>query len=361
MKIISIVGTRPQLIKLAPLLSAFNKYNTLYSPLFIQHLICHTGQHYDQEMSNSFINELDIPIPDYNLGISGGNHGEQTGKMLIELEKVCIEEKPDLIIVFGDTNSTMAGALVGSKLHIPIVHVESGLRSFNKTMPEEINRVVTDHISDYLFAPTQSALENLQKENLSNKSFFTGDIMVDSLTIALEKKSESRIILDKHNLKVGEYYLLTLHRPYNVDEPSNLLRLINKLEKLSKIIVFPVHPRTNKIIKNNNLSIPNNILLIKPTGYFDFVYLQSYSHKVITDSGGIQKESYILKKPCITLRSETEWIETVEAGWNLLIDPNKNNNIVDKIETFEPSSSHLPIFGVNVAMKMVEIINGIFA
>ena len=350
MKIVSIVGARPQFIKLAPISEKIKKIH--------DEVIIHTGQHFDSEMSDNFFNELGISDPHFNLNINSGLHGEQTGRMIIEIEKVIIRENPSLIIVFGDTNSTIAGALVGSKLQIPIVHIESGLRSFNKKMPEEVNRVVTDHISDYLFAPTPSAVKNLEDENLSKKCYFTGDIMVDSLKLAIEK-TESCKILEKLKLEKKDYYLLTLHRPYNVDNPKKLAKILIELGKLSKQVVFPVHPRTRIIIEKNDLILPKNIFLSIPLGYLDFVMLQLNSFKIITDSGGIQKEAYILKKPCITLRSETEWVETVQAGWNLLLDPNEDNSIADHIEAFYPSNTYEHIFGTDVSNNMISLINKI--
>ena len=350
MRIISIVGARPQFIKLAPLSKELRKSH--------KEIIIHTGQHFDKEMSNSFFSDLDIAEPDYNLNIHGGLHGEQTGRMLTELEKAIIKEQPDLMIIFGDTNSTLAGALAGSKLHIPIVHVEAGLRSFNKEMPEEINRIVADHTSDYLFAPTETAINNLKLENLSSKTYLTGDIMVDSHKLAVER-SDKRKILDDLKIARDNYYLLTLHRPYNVDDPNNLFNILEELGKLSKQVIFAVHPRTKKIIEQNNLLIPENILLIKPVGYLDFVKLQSNSHKIITDSGGIQKEAYILKKPCITLRSETEWVETVKNGWNLLINTSSEADYSQKIESFEAPTNYKNIFGENVTGKMIDIINNL--
>lgn len=350
MKIIFIVGARPQFIKLSPLSKEIRIHH--------HEIIVHTGQHFDKEMSDLFFNELGIPKPDYNLEINSGNHGEQTGRMLIELESVVIKEKPDLIIVFGDTNSTLAGALAASKLHIPVVHVEAGLRSFNKSMPEEINRIVADHTSDFLFAPTETAKTNLEKENLTEKTYLTGDIMVDSHLNALNKANKIETI-SNYSLTKDEYFLLTLHRPYNVDEPANLKKIFSELGKLGNQILFPVHPRTRKVIENNGINVPTNILLTKPVGYLDFVNLQANSKKIITDSGGIQKEAYILKKPCITLRSETEWVETVQVGWNLLVNPAEEINYAEKIESFEPPEEYENIFGDNVAAKMVEIINNI--
>ena len=343
MKIISIVGARPQFIKLSPLSREIRKH--------FEERIIHTGQHFDEEMSKFFFEQLEIPEPDYNLGISGGNHGEQTGKMLIALEEVVIKEQPDLVIVFGDTNSTLAGSLVSAKLGIKTVHVEAGLRSFNRSMPEEINRIIADHTSDYLFVPTQTAMKNLESENLGLKSYLTGDIMVDSLRLAVENVKNLQV-KNKNQLEYENYYLLTLHRPYNVDDPVNLSRILNELGKLSKQVVFPVHPRTRKIMQKNNLFPPENFNLINPVGYWDFISLELNSLKLITDSGGIQKEAYILKKPCITLRPETEWVETVETGWNLLINPSSEQNISRLIEDFVPRQNHYPIFGQNVAKTM---------
>lgn len=350
MKIISIVGARPQFIKLAPLSKTLRNLHN--------EVIVHTGQHFDSEMSGLFFNDLSIHEPKYNLGIKGGEHGEQTGRMLTALEMVILKEKPDLIIVFGDTNTTLAGALTGAKLHIPVVHVEAGLRSFNKRMPEEVNRIVADHTSDHLFAPTQTAMKNLRDENLTDKAYLTGNIMVDALSSAVDKAQKSSI-LEELGLKTNDYFLLTLHRPYNVDDPENLSRIIYGVGKVSKQVIFPVHPRTRKILENHAIaqSYNQSIKLIKPIGYLDFLCLQQNAGKIITDSGGVQKEAYILRKPCITLRTETEWVETVEAGWNLLLNSNVENNIAEKIEAFETTGYYETIFGENVAELMVEIIN----
>jgi UDP-N-acetylglucosamine 2-epimerase len=268
------------------------------------------------------------------------------------LEGVLLVEKPDLVIVFGDTNSTLAGSLAAAKLVIKTIHVEAGLRSYNKTMPEEINRIVSDHTSDILFAPTATAIKNLELEGLLSKSYLTGDIMVDSLLYA------NSIALSKNKTNnLENYYLLTLHRPYNVDDPHKLKKIIKLINSLNKLVVFPVHPRTKNIIEKNNIPVYSNIKLINPLGYLDFISLQSNAEKIITDSGGIQKEAYILRKPCITLRSETEWIETVESGWNMLLNVEKDNEIVDKIIEFSPPEQHPDLFGNNVSEKMVDIIN----
>lgn len=348
MKIISIVGARPQFIKLAPLSKKLRE-------LFNEKII-HTGQHFNKEMSALFFDELEIPQPDYNMGISGGSHGKQTGKMLLGLEEILIDEKPDIVLVFGDTNSTLAGALASTKIGIKTVHVEAGLRSFNKSMPEEINRIIADHTSDYLFAPTKTALYNLKSENLGKKSYLSGDIMVDALETAISKlklRAEGYSFPNKFK----PYYLLTLHRPYNVDNPQNLSIILNELGKLSLNIIFPVHPRTQKILSISKINVPDNLIIIDPLGYLDFIDLQLNANKIITDSGGIQKEAYIIKKPCITLRSETEWVETVNAGWNMLINTQVQSDYYKLIESFNPDSTHLPLFGKNVAEKMRKLIN----
>jgi len=345
MKIALIVGARPQFIKLAPLSKNISAN--------LQQIIIHTGQHFDEEMSKLFFNDLDIPEPNYNLGISGGYHGNQTGRMLMKLEEVLLKEKPDLVIVFGDTNSTLAGSLVSAKLGIKSVHIEAGLRSFNRSMPEEINRIVSDHTSDYLFAPTKTAMRNLGNEGLSKNASLTGDIMVDALLTNIDKAKSKSHILEELSLEINNFHLLTLHRPYNVDNPKNLQKLLNLFSSLDTTIVFPVHPRTNKIITENKLVYSSKLKLIKPVGYFDFISLGNNCAKIITDSGGIQKEAYILKKACITIRPETEWIETVEDGWNILLTPD-DKSFCEKINNFIPSKPQRNVFGNNVAENMVE-------
>jgi len=345
MKIASIVGARPQFIKLGPLSKKMRSH--------FKEIIIHTGQHFDKNMSDVMFKDLKIAKPDYNLNIHSGDHGKQTGKMIIEIEQVLKKEKPSAVIVFGDTNSSLAGSLVCSKLTIPVVHIEAGLRSFNRKMPEEINRIVSDHTSDFLFAPTKTAMQNLEREGLLEKSVLTGDIMVDSLMENIERANQTSNILEIKGLISGKYYLMTLHRPYNVDDPGKLLNIFIKVSKIGSQIIFPVHPRTRKVINDNQLAIPKNILLSDPVGYIDFLKLEYSSMKIITDSGGIQKEAYILKKPCITIRPETEWIETVKEMWNVLVDVD-SEEFVNTIETFNPSQDQKGFLGKNVAQKMYD-------
>ncbi len=349
MKIISIVGARPQFIKLAPLSAKLSGSH--------EEIIVHTGQHYDYAMSERIFSDLGIRNPDYHLGVGSGSHATQTGEMMKALEKVMIEKEPGLVIVFGDTNSTLAGALAASKLNIPIVHVEAGLRSYNRAMPEEINRIVADHASDYLFAPTRTAEGILQGEGLGDRTYMTGDIMVDTITenlpVAL-KNYTSPEGLDIENL---EYNLLTLHRNYNVDNPVILEGILRKLEDLGETIIFPVHPRTMKMLEGIDFN-GRNIVFTEPIGYLDFVAFENFSKRIITDSGGIQKEAYILRKPCVTLRTETEWTETVREGWNLLVDPS-DEAMCEKIMAFRVPPEQNPVFGEKVTERMVEIINGI--
>jgi UDP-GlcNAc3NAcA epimerase len=350
MKIFSIVGARPQFIKLAPLSSRLEGNH--------EEIIIHTGQHYDYAMSEQIFLDLGIRKPDIHLGTGSGSHAKQTAEMMVKLEAEMVNRKPDLVIVFGDTNSTLAGAMATSKLNIPLLHIEAGLRSYNKRMPEEINRIVTDHVSTYLFAPTQTAVKNLDTEGLGSRTFLTGDIMVDTMNCNLKIALQKSTILNDLKLQAEHFSLLTLHRDYNVDNQQLLENLVAQLGKIDGKIIFPVHPRTKKMLTAVKV-IPKNIQLTEPLGYLDFIALEHSCRRIITDSGGIQKEAYILKKPCITLRTETEWVETVEEKWNLLISPN-DQQIASKISSFVIPENQNPIFGENVTGKMVEIINSFF-
>ena len=349
MKIFSIVGARPQFIKLAPLSSALSQYHEEY--------IVHTGQHYDYSMSEKIFLDLGIRKPDIHLGTNSGSQASQTAEMMIKLECVMLEKKPDIIIVFGDTNSTLAGALAASKLNIPIIHIEAGLRSYNRSMPEEINRIVADHVSQYLFVPTQTAVDILKKEGLEVNTFFTGDIMVDTMKNNIEIALRKSRVIEDLKLENQEYNLLTLHRNYNVDRIEILEHILDQLGQLTEKIIFPVHPRTRKMLAAN-YSVPENIEIIEPQGYLDFITLEYFSKRIITDSGGIQKEAYLLRKPCITLRTETEWVETVREKWNLLINP-ADKMIASKISCFTPPEQQEDIFGKDVTKKMLNMINTI--
>ena len=352
MKVISIVGARPQFVKLAPFSKQLrSKYDEL---------IIHTGQHYSDNMSAQFFESLEIPLPDINIGVGSGRHGQQTAAMLEKLEEVYITEKPDMVVVFGDTNSTLAGAIAAAKLQIPIAHVEAGLRSFNKSMPEEVNRILTDHCSDLLFAPTETAMQHLQNEGLEKKSFLTGDIMLDVLQDNLDRISTQSKTLQTLHLAPKEYLVLTLHRPYNVDDTDGLKQILAAVQKCDKTIVFPVHPRTRKKLNQLDLSLNSNLKIIDPLGYIDFVWLEKNAAKIITDSGGIQKEAYMLQVPCITVRPETEWVETVADGWNILVGAD-SDKLLDAICHFEPKSQQGWIFGNGKsAAKMIDIIETSF-
>jgi UDP-GlcNAc3NAcA epimerase len=312
--IATIVGARPQFIKCAPVSREIRKHFT--------EILIHTGQHYDYNMSQSFFNELNIPEPDYNLGIGSDNHGAQTGKMLIEIENVLIKIKPNLVLVYGDTNSTLAGALSAAKLQIPVAHVEAGLRSFNRKMPEEINRIVADKLSKYLFVPTQTAAANLAREGQTTGVYKVGDVMFDSFQDNLERINNDEV-LNKFQLDSKHYILITVHRPQNTDDPAILKALISTLQNLPELIIFPIHPRTRKILKTHNITVSSqNLKLIEPVSYQEMIVLEKNAKIIITDSGGVQKESYFAEVPCIVLRGETEWVELVENGWAILIGNN---------------------------------------
>ncbi len=350
MKILSIIGARPQFIKCAPLSGALRKEH--------QEVLVHTGQHYDPEMSDRFFSDLKIPLPDHNLEIGSGKHGEQTGKMLAGIEEVILQEEPDLVLVYGDTNSTLAGGLAASKLNIPLAHVESGLRSFDRTMPEEINRVVTDHISNILLCPTDTAVRNLKKEGLTENVYNVTDVMTDAVLQNRDIAKSSCDILEKLVLEPKDYMLLTMHRPANTDDPEKLTAIVDTLCSIGEKIVFPVHPRTEKYLRLYGLMdrLSKAITVIPPAGYLDMLNLISNAKKMITDSGGIQKEAYILNVPCVTLRENTEWIETIEEGWNVLVgsDPKKiRNALID----FNPAGSKKDVFGKGDASgKICEIL-----
>lgn len=320
MKIITVIGARPQFIKAAAVSNAFSKAGG------VEEILLHTGQHYDQNMSDVFFDELGIPVPKYNLGVGGGQHGAMTGAQLAGIEEVLMKEKPDYVLVYGDTNSTLAGALAAVKLHIPVAHVEAGLRSFNRRMPEEINRVVTDHVSDLLFAPTATAMVHLADEGIeAGKCHQIGDVMYDAALVFGERARASSTILKEHGLEAGAFVLATIHRAENTDDLSRLKVILAAFNKIAEKmpIVWPIHPRTRKILEQDDLKglLGSKVMLIDPVGYLDMVMLEQSAALITTDSGGVQKEAFFYRVPCVTLRDETEWVELVEAGWNRLVSP----------------------------------------
>lgn len=350
MKITSIVGARPQFIKLAPLVRALRTQPPSKPAKKRSHIIIHTGQHYDFEMNKVFFDQLEIPKPDFNLEVGSGPHGWQTGMMLRRTEDVLIDERPDMVLVFGDTNSTLAGALAATKLHIPVAHVESGLRSHNRRMPEEINRIMTDRCSDILFCPTENAVNNLVKEGVSNIlkegklvtldaiesltvdqgtpfAVNVGDIMYDSVLLGLEIAETQSNVLDRLRLKPKEYYLATVHRAENTDDRVRLNTILESLQEIGAEhpVIFPVHPRTKKTILAYELlpASSTQFKIIDPVSYFDMLILEKNASKILTDSGGMQKEAYFFAVPCVTLRDETEWVETLEEGYNILTGADK--------------------------------------
>lgn len=324
MKIISIIGTRPNFIKLSPLIDEFA------SKTEIDHIIVHTGQHYDINMSQIFFDQLSIPVPDHHLNVGSGTLTAQTAQIMSRLESVFNIEKPDKCIVIGDVNSTLAGAITAAQMKIELAHIESGLRSFNKTMPEEVNRILTDHASDILFAPTENAYRNLEKEGLLGKTILSGDIMYDSLLRNMPIAQKESNIQDELNTE-NDYFLVTLHRPYNVDDLLVLENILSAFEEFDEQFIFPIHPRTKKNLENANIIISDNVKIVEPVGYLDMLVLEKNSKKIITDSGGVQKEAYLHKVPCITLRSETEWVETLDSNCNIIVKDREKENIVKAI------------------------------
>lgn len=352
MKIASIVGARPNFVKLVPVSREIRKN--------LDEIIIHTGQHYDYEMDKIFFEELGIPDPDYHLNVGSGSHGQQTGYMLKGIEEVLVEEKPDLVIVFGDTNTTLAGALSASKLHIKVAHVEAGLRSYNRLMPEETNRVLTDHCSDYLFCPTQTSVKILASEGIVKGVYLTGDVMVDILKECADIAKSHSDILEKLGLDSNPFILSTIHRAENTDNPDRLKNIVDAVCDIGKSqeVVFPCHPRTEKLLKLNGLwnMLTDTIEVTKPVGYLDMLVLEMKASKIMTDSGGVQKEAYLFGVPCITLRDETEWVETVTDGWNILTGA-EVGNIVEAVEEFKPECKQSNVFGDgNASQKISQVI-----
>lgn len=364
--IMTIVGARPQFVKAAVISRLIRSVE--YSGK-VSEILVHTGQHYDRNMSEIFFEEMKIPAPDINLGVGGGSHGAMTGTMLAGLESLMIERKPDIVMVYGDTNSTLAGALAASKLHLRIAHVEAGLRSYDKEMPEEQNRILTDHVSSWLLCPTKTAVDNLLKEGLCDSGknasantpriMETGDVMLDASLYykALSgKRKEDDRILTKIKL-AGSYRLLTLHRAENTDNLNRLSAIVDALNAASDCeIVFPIHPRTRKSLLEAGLKLADHIRLIEPVGFLDMLDLESSASCILTDSGGVQKEAYFFRVPCITLRDTTEWVETVESGWNHLAGAD-SVAIGEAIKHAVPGREGEPLYGDgNAGAKILDTI-----
>ncbi len=335
--VLTLVGARPQIIKAATLSRAFRQSG-------IREIFAHSGQHYDHGMSGIFFDELELPPIDFNMNVGSGLHGQQTGRILERFEQILLDQKPDVVLVHGDTNSTLAGAIAAVKLQIPIAHNESGLRSFNRSMPEEHNRILTDHCADLLFCPTATAVSQLASEGITRGVHLVGDVMYDLHLHILAKAESSSKILSEHNLTAGKYILSTLHRPYNVDDPQRLRSIFQSLSDTGEIIVLPIHPRTQAKMDECGIAPAANIKLIAPVGILDMIVLEKNARMILTDSGGIQKEAYFAGVPCVTMRPETEWVETVETGWNCVVgaDPAA---IADAVSTHWWSDVQPPLFG----------------
>ncbi len=353
MRILSVVGARPQFVKLAPIAKALETR--------AEHVIVHTGQHYDELMSDVFFQDLGIPAPDYNLGVGSGKHGEQTGTMLAGLEMVFEQAQPDVVLVYGDTNSTLAAALAAVKMHIPVAHLEAGLRSFNRRMPEEHNRVLTDHASDLLLSPTEVGMGHLANEGLAEKSIMVGDVMTDVLYSVRDGLLRVKQPLPS-GIDAGNYYVCTIHRPDNTDSPERLRAIIDSLAVLSKPVLLLAHPRLKALAAKHHIDLlAGSIVLHDPLAYPQLVNAVAHSSGVVTDSGGLQKEAFLLRVPCTTLRPETEWVETVELGWNVLV----NNDLTQLAPAVErpvpPATDAAPYGDGHAATRTVEALLARFA
>ncbi len=350
MKIISIVGARPEFIQATPISHALQKLPNH------REVLVHTGQHYDYLMSQTFFDELNVPAPNYNLEVGSGLHGQQTAEILSRMEAVFLKEKPDLVIIRGDTNSTLSGALAAGKLHIPAAHIEAGERSYNRHMPEEINRLVADCLANIHFCVSQAAVHRLAAEGIFESVHVVGDVMLDVMLKNRALARQKSDILNKLKLTAGAYALVTIHRAANTDNPAHLKQIVTALNNVAETIVFPAHPRTKKALNKLGVRLASHIKLIEPVGYFDMVTLEDGARLIATDSGGVQREAYFLSIPCLTLRNETEWVETVSAGWNKLVGAGCEQ-ILDAWSNFAPPTEHPPIFGDGTAgHKIVQLL-----
>lgn len=345
MKVCTVVGARPQFVKAAALSRVLRRRHT--------EILVHTGQHHDREMSEVFFEELGIPHPERSLHIAGGSHGAQTGAMLAAVEAVLMEERPDVVVVFGDTNSTLAGALAAVKLSIPVAHIEAGLRSFDRRMPEEVNRVLTDAIATFLYVPSATAVENLAREGILKHVSMVGDVMIDSLRENAVRARAVSQIRQRLELEEGRYLVATIHRPSNSDHAANLASIFEAFRIIDQPVVLPLHPRTRKNLNEAGLPVPPNVRLVDPLGYLDMLALVAAARGVLTDSGGLQKEAYFLRVPCVTLRTSTEWVETVQTGWNTLTGPD-TAAIVAAADRLAARPAHHPaLFGDGHAAERI--------
>ncbi len=344
MKILSIVGARPEFVQAAPVSRALRKHH--------HELLVHTGQHYDYGMSQAFFDDLGIPVPDYNLEVGSGSHAGQTADILTRLEAVLVRERPDLVIVRGDTNSTLAGALAAVKLHIPVAHIEAGERSFDRCMPEEVNRLVADSVADLFFCASRTAVAQLAAEGVTTHVHLTGDVMLDAclhnLSIA---RVRSRILADL-GVEEGSYALATVHRAANTDDPVRLAEIVAALNAAPQTVILPLHPRTRAAVQAQGLVFSGSVRAIEPVGYLDMLRLESGACRIVTDSGGVQREAYFLGVPCLTMRDETEWTETVSAGWNMLVGA-EAERILEAWRSFSPPAERPPVFGHGDAAERI--------
>ncbi len=347
MRFASMVGARPQFVKVALVSKLLRQQH--------EELLIHTGQHYDYALSAQFFNELEIPEPDYSLDCGSASHAVQTARMLIALEEVLTKEQVDWVIVYGDTNSTLAAALVAAKLHIPIAHIEAGLRSFNRDMPEEINRVVTDHLASRLFCPTESARQQANREGLFQGVEFVGDVMYD-LLLQVQPQLDERVttLLAKWHVEPQKYILTTIHRPVSTDDHAAMEAIAKALNKIEMPIIFPAHPRTRTSLQRYDISLQSHIQLLEPVGYLDMLALQRAAYRILTDSGGIQKEAFLQGVPCVTLRDETEWVETVQSGWNVLVGTQWQRVLEALARPTPPPPSHNPFGQGDAGIRIVQ-------
>ena len=344
MRVLTVVGARPQFIKAAPVSRVLRRSH--------EEFLLHTGQHYDDAMSDLFFRQLSIPTPDLNLDVGSGRHGVQTGAMLPGIEEVALQKRPDWILVYGDTNSTLAGALVGAKLHVPVAHVEAGLRSYDRRMPEEVNRVVADHLAALLLCPTDTAVGNLAREGVTEGVAVVGDVMFDAYTQNLEVARRDCGVVAELGLAPRAFHLMTVHRAENVDDSERLGAILRGVGESEQHAVFPVHPRTRAAMAQDGIATPRNVQLIEPVGYLEMLALEDAADVIVTDSGGVQKEAYFAGRPCVTLREATEWTETVAAGWNVLVGTNPGA-IATAMRTFRPSGERPAFFGDGHAAERI--------